>query len=159
MYDGVSWSSIVLIFVVGSFLYNLLKYRHSNPPPSPSQAVPLVNSKSGHFQLHSPPLSPLSPIHQQQQVHSQHPQHRRPKIVSVGSGRYALGQENQHLVESDIDCDKKERDMYAKEEGMNTDRKYERFANISVPRSEGRDNEIDPFQWAVTPKMGNKGRI
>lgn len=27
-YDGISWSSMVLIFIVASFLHNLLKYRH-----------------------------------------------------------------------------------------------------------------------------------
>ena len=30
MYDGISWTSIVLIFIVASFLHNLFKYRHSN---------------------------------------------------------------------------------------------------------------------------------
>lgn len=44
MDDGMSWTSPVLTIIVGSFLYNLVKYRNSSPPSSTSQAIRLSRS-------------------------------------------------------------------------------------------------------------------
>jgi hypothetical protein len=48
MYDSVSWSSIFLIFEVGAFLYNLLRYR----PSSVSSNITAPGLSRGGVQLH-----------------------------------------------------------------------------------------------------------